>query len=469
MRKQKLGKQKVEIQHPGRRPALLISAFCFLLSTFAFGANWFLNANILSGSPNNGSSWSAAWTNVSSVVWGAGGLGAGDTLYVAGGLWYTNDSVGGIVLPGASGTIAAPITIRRARGTNSACSSAAGWLSVYDTQPVLIGFVAPAGYSNIVINGEIPYTGMMWTNRTFAVSTYTFDLRYGFTNLTVSNCCIRANGYTNLVTDPAETRCWLSDQCQSNHLAFCDIGNACTILAVETDTGFTVEHCVLHDSVAGPGSTLHENVFMAVGVNNCTFRWNVISNWFVEGIMFTTGGGPPSTNWAIYGTFWLPLPASGTSSRVLEADSGTNGPIKFFNNTVLTNHFGIMAGGVTGGYWTNCTAMNNIFFGNPAIDFGTDSGGVSDYNLTDLAVANGAHTITSAVYANTFSEFDHFHIVGTVGPALPAGKGFNLGAPYNVDLDGNVQPASWSIGAFVAPGLGTSINGGRINGGVILH
>jgi len=34
---------------------------------------------------NNGRSWTDAWTNFSSVVWGSAGVKAGDTLYISGG------------------------------------------------------------------------------------------------------------------------------------------------------------------------------------------------------------------------------------------------------------------------------------------------------------------------------------------------------------------------------------------------
>jgi len=59
---------------------------------------------------NNGTSWSNAWTNLSSVVWGASGVKAGDTLYISGG--STSKTYTNTLTVGASGTAASRISIR---------------------------------------------------------------------------------------------------------------------------------------------------------------------------------------------------------------------------------------------------------------------------------------------------------------------------------------------------------------------
>lgn len=67
----------------------------------------------------NGTSYADAWDGLGSVVWGAGGVGAGDTLYVCGTHPSPDHMVGGAPVNGhtslaigASGAVGAPITIR---------------------------------------------------------------------------------------------------------------------------------------------------------------------------------------------------------------------------------------------------------------------------------------------------------------------------------------------------------------------
>lgn len=48
------------------------------------GASWYVD-NAAPNSGNDGLSWASAWTNLSSVAWGPGGVVAGDTLFVSGG------------------------------------------------------------------------------------------------------------------------------------------------------------------------------------------------------------------------------------------------------------------------------------------------------------------------------------------------------------------------------------------------
>ena len=74
----------------------------------AEAANWYVD-NGATGA-NNGASWPNAWTSFSRVVWGTGGVQAGDTLFISGGTtsktYIENWSVG------ASGTSGSPISIK---------------------------------------------------------------------------------------------------------------------------------------------------------------------------------------------------------------------------------------------------------------------------------------------------------------------------------------------------------------------
>ena len=74
--------------------------------------NWYVD-NAAAGS-GNGTNWANAWTSFASVVWGASGVKAGDTLFVSGGnVSKTYVASGhGMLTVGASGTSGSRITLR---------------------------------------------------------------------------------------------------------------------------------------------------------------------------------------------------------------------------------------------------------------------------------------------------------------------------------------------------------------------
>jgi hypothetical protein len=91
---------------PGSARILLLLAW--FLGNSAVASNWYVD-NALVGSANNGTAWTSAWTNFSSVVWGNNGVKAGDTLFISGGSTsqvYTN-----MWSVGASGVAGSPIRI----------------------------------------------------------------------------------------------------------------------------------------------------------------------------------------------------------------------------------------------------------------------------------------------------------------------------------------------------------------------
>jgi hypothetical protein len=88
------------------------------VSFFAFGAkdaiaaNWYVD-NAASGS-NNGTSWTNAWQTFGAVVWGSGGVVAGDSLYISGGATsktYTAASDGMLSVRASGSSTSSRITI----------------------------------------------------------------------------------------------------------------------------------------------------------------------------------------------------------------------------------------------------------------------------------------------------------------------------------------------------------------------
>lgn len=76
------------------------------------GANWYVD-NTATGA-NDGTSWANAWTNFANVIWGPGGVKAGDTLFISGGsVSQTYTAIGDSMLNvGAAGTSTSPITVQ---------------------------------------------------------------------------------------------------------------------------------------------------------------------------------------------------------------------------------------------------------------------------------------------------------------------------------------------------------------------
>lgn len=89
-------------------PVLLALCLAVIGVSQAWSANWYVDKAV-AGGLNNGNSWANAWSSFSSVVWGASGVKAGDTLFISGG--STSKTYTETWTVGASGTAASPIRI----------------------------------------------------------------------------------------------------------------------------------------------------------------------------------------------------------------------------------------------------------------------------------------------------------------------------------------------------------------------
>jgi len=79
-----------------------------LLAAPACGGNWYVDAAAAAG--GNGRSWKSAWNGFAAVVWGPGGVQAGDTLFISGGV--SGRIYREALVVGASGAPGRPIVIR---------------------------------------------------------------------------------------------------------------------------------------------------------------------------------------------------------------------------------------------------------------------------------------------------------------------------------------------------------------------
>lgn len=409
---------------------IILASFTALFSLSAQAATYFVR----SGASGNGTSWSSAWGNVSSIGWSS--LKAGDTVCVAGGTYS-----GGITI-GASGASGNPITVRRAAAADATCgSSTAGWSSAYDSQVVVSKITLQNNY--VTIDGVVP-SGIL----------------LNLANSSGSPSAIGVSGPTNGVTlryvevagPCGSSGCNQNGDSRSvdlNHyngssydlqnnltLQYMNLHGSCTILWTAHSTGLIIEHSRFADSSdTTPGNpNCHPNVIAEQDSTNATFRYNEVTNWQVEGIMACPSGGC-SSSWDIYGNIWHD-PMSGSYPRVLEAQGNSNGPYHVYNNTFVNLYY-ICASTSNGGSFASGTQGRNNIFWNSNGSCGLPS---EDYDLSNSSMSE-SHGQGNA--ANPFVNLSghNYHLTGHTT------AGTNLGVPYNIDYDGNTR-ATWDRGAY---------------------
>jgi len=167
-----------------------------------------------------------------------------------------------------------------------------------------------------------------------------------------------------------------------------------------------------------------------------------------------------------------------TNGIITSSSSGTTSDCLVYNNTVY-NCGGISGAALTFTQYayspTGNITKNNLVYGCGAVKLtGTQE---ADYNAAESAGTgwDGANNVT-ITGGSPFTDVGsyNFHIDETNGSEL-IGAGVNLGAPYNLDIDGNTRPAEggWTIGAYGGTGAAvdtthsvtlTSPNGGEVWG-----
>jgi hypothetical protein len=128
--------------------------------------------------------------------------------------------------------------------------------------------------------------------------------------------------------------------------------------------------------------------------------------------------------------------------HAVEHDYGATDILLMFNNTLVHNDNAFIASNVGVSVLNNNLFQDNLAFVTLGLIDGCNNvfGPAVEPNATTCATMNG---VTVA-----FVDAGDFHLAG------PLDAGLNLGAPYDVDIDGDPRPASgpWDIGAdqFVA-------------------
>lgn len=412
-----------------------------LLALPVSAANRFVRTS--SAGSANGSDWNNAWS-MANLNSNQGSIAAGDTVWLAGGTYTTR------MVFSASGTAGSRITINRATAGDSACTSATGWSSGFDSLvifnisgegPSIEGnYVTMSGRTNYGIRSVgnnvagRPRTMMLGGSNVSVDGVETVgpgDVAYvgyveGFAsygnNNVISNVYI--HGFNENITTAGSGTLWVKCRIEDNYQGSGDPGIAHANMVEYTGSGHT---------------------FL-----NCIFR-----NWEVVGFMMWNGSG----SLTVAGCLVL------DAAQDLLWPSGTytpnDGPIYFYNNTVV-NAGAVMGRENTVVLDTASRARNNIYWNTPWFGAWRSTPGVANSGVILDRNYDFAASIESASYPSggncILTGTDPFvnlaggdyRITATVSANLPRNKGTALDSAYATDLYGVTRGAdgTWDIGAY---------------------
>jgi hypothetical protein len=424
-----------------------------------------------------GTTWSNAWGEMDQINWSC--VQPGDTVWLAGGTYTHGFTVG------ASGAAGKPIYIARVRSTDTVPTSAAGWTATFDSQVLVTNTTANNGGSGCNAGDVLCFNQSTLGNYTY------WDGRVdsGILLQTSNIAGLSPTNNTSLGQSAADIGTASGDpDTGSNHditfdevdfagpagsTAFthasydaaiqvinvtgnilftnCRIHGANDNVNISGSSGVTFDHCMFYDNVAGSGSAGHGNMVQYAGNDGVTFRYSEWWNWSVEGIMVWT----PSGALYVYGNVFHDADNSGYPS-VIQANDTTAGPLYFYNNTIANvSGYCVFRPADSIGWTSSSQARNNLYWNS---DVCVQSAPSSDYdacyddraanNQTTLGISEtttvaqaeaNACTIPAAPFVSP--SMDDFQLTANTPP------GEDLGAPYNVDKDGNPR-TTWTRGAY---------------------
>ena len=200
-------------------------------------------------------------------------------------------------------------------------------------------------------------------------------------------------------------------------------------------------------------------------------NWTIANNYFIDtasgqgqgqltaviGLFNYFGGGtqlPSDTlveNGRIYGNVFGRSTGAGTQAISDALVTVISTGWVFYNNSIYNpsdsgpeGYINIHKNGAAG---TNNIMRNNLFY-----NVTSPSGSIESQ---DKSWVNTSHSLAGTVYVGNENPFVdvanlNFRLKTTFSGVSPVNVGTNLGAPFNVDLDGNTRgtDGAWDIGAF---------------------
>jgi len=402
------------------------------LASIASATDYYVRPDGGSYGSEDGSDWSNAFDGFSDVVWGssAGQVGAGDTLYVAGGN-YTSS-----INPAASGTSdSVRIVIRRA--TVAEHGTGTGWNSSFDAQVNLQpgAYVRIYGQSYITVDGVTEYgIHVDSPTPTNAYGIYVNNADY------VTVQYIKTDGTNN--GNDFRGMYWMnSSNTKVRHCHFNDCPNDALLMISIADS--VIEYCILGPRITSSGG-YHADGIEIRTTENIAFRYNQF-NFQGDQVHFGIDG--VTDGWDIHGNVFRGAYGSGVAIKT-NSDNLSVTNISIYNNVFYNLYRSITSQSNTSG-----TAKNNILYNVQKVtyDFGTYS---HDYNYFkdgtgDEEPPAEAHSVIGGDPFADSANLD-FHL-DPQSTAIDAGT--NLDLTYSTDPDGNTrgQGGGWDIGVYEYP------------------
>ena len=429
-----------------------------------YGANFYVHKGA-SGS-NNGSSWSDAWNEMNQINFSS--VACGDTIWIAGGNYSTTLTAAKNCSSGS------PLTINRVLASDSTAAASPGWSSAFASQVVI---ASPSGSTGIRLNG---INNVVIDGRAGNPSKGT---AYGIlVQCTVTSCDgiddgASNNNYTIQNVEVYGPSCVMSQSCSGN--------GASGVNLPYGGTGFTYNNVYVHQ---------WGEAFRAANWVNVTIQKSFIAdlhndNIQHEDIVYDNGSpGQAVQNFVLrYNHIWA-SPNDG-----IFFDNGSQNGVYIYGNVVYHSGGALITFPGRGANPQNVFIYNNVFendgtFGDyqPGwIYFEGPVSGSMENNVFENVYINGAPPSAtdynaynscgnkdSGAHSFCYTSGTQFVAVNTSNPVLSDwhltsagattfGKGTILGAPYDVDPDGNNRGANgaWDVGAYQYGGTSSQAPG----------
>jgi hypothetical protein len=424
-----------------------------------------------------GTTWTNAWGEMDQINWSC--VQPGDTIWLAGGTYANGFAVG------ASGTVGKPIYVARVLSTDTAATRADGWSAAFDSQVVVTNATANNASSGCnagdvlcfnrttfgnytVWDGRVD-SGILLQTSNLAGLSPTNNTSLGQSAADIGTASgIPGTGSNHDITFDNVDFAGPAGSVEFVHKSYnaaiqvlnvtgnvvftnCRIHGANNNVNISGSSGVTFDHCKFYDNVAGNGSAGHGNMVQYAGNDNIAFRYNEWWNWSVEGIMVWT----PSKALYVYGNVFHDADNSGYPS-VIQANNTTAGPLFFYNNTIANvSGYCVFRPANTVGWTTDSQARNNLYWNSdvcvqvaPSSDYDGYYDDLASMNQSKLGISETTTVAQAEAHAAELSAMPFvaeptgdFHLTANT----PGGQ--DVGAPYNVDKDGNPR-ATWTRGAY---------------------
>ena len=476
----------------------------------ANAASWYID-NTASGS-HNGTSWTNAWASFSQIVWGAGGVVGGDTLYISGGSTSKTYTATGnnMLTVGASGSSGSRITI--ATGAKSPSPTGHNGLVIFDGNSNYNTLINVASRNYITIDGE-KSGATNWQFKNVSMS----SSENAAIDFSSSNFFIAT--YLEILTIPMGLYGTYANDSEISYCNIHDLRQECAVRTIVGNSGATaygrtkLHHNTIVVSTSAPngygpdgfqtgestdvynnnfssvngtiGGAQHPDYIQTAGrytrIYNNTFR-----NPIDSAVDFDVSGNMDG----LWEHIWIYNNVFVCDSTISAESSWPSG-IRMYNNTDSTITDIVIANntfvdwGATGGKAgypfrlqtggsasvTSTQVKNNIFYnsGNgsyEAVIIEASSGATAadwnfDYNLINAGSGGSSavtvdgssytqtHNRTSAPAFSTYSAGSASNVYTlSLSDTAAKDQGVDLSAYFTTDKTGATRSGSWDIGAY---------------------